>query len=58
MHLVRHAQSNWNALTAGEHVGQHPDLGSTDLSASGAFMRVWCAASDDRVVLEESLRSF
>eukprot|EP01051_Picozoa_sp_SAG22_P012104 SAG22_NODE_1230_length_5074_cov_3.372864_2_plen_230_part_00 len=30
LHLVRHAQSNWNVATAGEHVGAHPSIVDQD----------------------------
>ena len=30
LHLVRHSQSNWNVTTAGEHVGQHPEVVDLD----------------------------
>ena len=33
-HLVRHAESNWNVLTAGEHVGAHPHLVDVDSDLS------------------------
>lgn len=37
LHLVRHAESNWNVLTAHEHVGAHPGLidVDSDLSPTG-----------------------
>lgn len=37
LHLVRHAESNWNVLTRGEHVGAHPHLIDidSDLSPKG-----------------------
>jgi broad specificity phosphatase PhoE len=37
LHLVRHAESNWNVLTAGEHIGAHPHLidVDSDLSPKG-----------------------
>ena len=34
LHLVRHAESNWNVLTAGEHVGAHPHLIDVDSDLS------------------------
>ena len=37
LHLIRHAQSNWNVKTQGEHVGAHPTIVDVDsrLSAVG-----------------------
>lgn len=35
LHLVRHAQSNWNVLTACEHVGAHPEIVDVDSRLSG-----------------------
>jgi broad specificity phosphatase PhoE len=34
LHLVRHAESNWNVMTAGEHVGAHPNLVDVDSDLS------------------------
>ena len=30
VHFVRHAESNWNGPTQGEHVGAHPGLVDVD----------------------------
>ena len=30
LHLIRHAESNWNVATAGEHLGQHPEIVDID----------------------------
>jgi broad specificity phosphatase PhoE len=34
LHLVRHAESNWNVSTTGEHVGAHPHIVDVDLDLS------------------------
>ena len=34
VHLVRHAESNWNVRTAGEHVGAHPHIVDVDSELS------------------------
>ena len=36
LHLVRHCQSNWNVITAGEHVGTHPEIVDVDSRLSEA----------------------
>lgn len=47
LHLVRHAQSNWNVSTAGEHVGQHPTIVDIDSRLSELGQRQAQAQSWD-----------
>jgi broad specificity phosphatase PhoE len=39
LHLVRHAESNWNDATRGEHVGAHPLIVDVDSRLSGLGLR-------------------